>query len=169
MVHLRNDAVGHTLVRRVGSEQALSHHHKQGGRHTFTTDITDAEEKLIVAHEEVVEVASYFPGGIDTGIDIEIRALWKVIRQHRHLDITGNAQLTLYALFLSGHFLQLVVGLFQLTHLKQTPIDIGRQDHGYNKKTANDNDQHHPLMVQLQGRRLILSTSNFKLHRRQLS
>ena len=128
MVHPRDNAVGGAIIGGIGAEQAHGLRHGEGGRYTLATHITDTEIELVVAYEEIVEVAADSLGGGHRGVDLEIVAFREYGGHHRQLDVSGDIQLTLDgSLLCRGSFelvdilrerlLHVAEGIVQLTDL----------------------------------------------------
>ena len=93
------------------AEQRTGNSHKHGSGNTFTTDIANTEEELIVANIEVKKVATYCLGWCQRTIDVNIvtlRIRRESLRQHRHLDIMGYLKLTLHRCLLGCRITQLI-------------------------------------------------------------
>ena len=123
---------------------------------------------MIVDDENVVEIASDSLGGCHVGIDIHILPQTEIRGHHRHLDITGDAQLTLDALLLSRHCLQLIISRLELAHLNQATTDIEHQDNRQDDKSPDDDGKYHPLVGETQGICLVLCTRGLHFQRTDL-
>ena len=75
--------------------------HKQRGRHSLTADVAQTEIELVLVQHIAVEVATDFTGRRHQGIHVQSLPIGERAGNHRHLDVAGNLQLTLYALLLS--------------------------------------------------------------------
>ncbi len=109
VVHQGEDAAWRCLVGRDGAEQTARHGHHERCRNAFSRDVADAEEEFFVANVEVVEVTTHFLRRHERGKDFHVVALgirWENLRQHSHLNGTGNVQLAANALFLGIDFLK---------------------------------------------------------------
>ena len=99
-VHVRKDAGRRIVVRSPRLDQGLGHGHEQRRWHSLARDITDAKtEVFVVDEEEVVEVATHFPGRLEHGEDIELaapRVGRKDQGEHAHLDLPPDVQLVLH-------------------------------------------------------------------------
>ena len=88
-----NNEFGRGMRHRCAAEHTSCHSHYQCGRYTFACHVADAEVQLLVADEEVEEVATHLLGRHHLAIDIDIGTLrerWIHLRQHSLLDVTGN-------------------------------------------------------------------------------
>ena len=103
LAHGAVDGFDDELWRGVGhrgtAEHAACHSHHQGGRHTLACHVADAEIELLVADEEVEEVATHLLGRHHLAEDVDVCALRERridLRQHLLLDVAGNLQFLLH-------------------------------------------------------------------------
>ena len=92
------------------AEEATGHCHQQRGRHALARYVAHREVEFLIIDKEIIQVAAYFLGRDQAGIQVNILPVGERredFRNHAHLDIAGNAQLAFDA-FLTGG------GLFQL-------------------------------------------------------
>ncbi len=108
IVNGTNDGIGLRDVSRNVAEERSGDSHDQRGRYALARYVANAEEELIVANEEVEEVASDGLCRCQHAIDIYIGTLRKGLRQHGHLYVVGNIQLAFDGGFLGCGSLQLV-------------------------------------------------------------
>ena len=98
------------MLRDVAEQRACHCHHQRGGN-AFSRYVADAEEELLVAQVEVEEVAANALGRGQLSENVDIVTLGEGredFGQHGHLDVVGNAQLTLHGGFFRCSLLQLV-------------------------------------------------------------
>ena len=97
MVNHLHDAGGITLAGTNGTEQRVSHRHHQRRGHALAAGIANAEEELVVAQEEVVDVASHLAGGNQSAGNVDIAMAQVLVGQHVALDALGHLELTVDA------------------------------------------------------------------------
>ena len=98
------------------AEQRTRDSHEHRGRNTLARNVANAEKQLVITNIEIEEVATYRLGWRQRTIDINIVAFWigwEGLRQHRHLDVVGNFQLTLYRSLLGCGVAQFADIMFQ--------------------------------------------------------
>ena len=81
----------------------MGHSHNKCRRNTFAANIADTEEELLIANQEIEEVAPHFLGWLQYSIDIEVLAFrerWIVLREHFRLDVFCDEQFAIQSLFL---------------------------------------------------------------------
>ena len=106
-----DNPVGCLSVSRYITEQRTGNSHYQRRRNTLARHIAYAEDKLVVADIEVVQVATDSLCGCHLSVNVHVVALRECrvcLRQHRHLDVVGNLQLTLNRGFGGSGTLQLL-------------------------------------------------------------
>ena len=105
---------GALLVGRYSAEEAPGHCHHQRRGDALAGDVAYAEEEFVVADEEVVQVASYFPCGHHDGSQVHVTPLLfrrQGLGQHSHLYLAGNAQLVVHLVLLGTDFLKMALVL----------------------------------------------------------
>ena len=108
VVHAHGDVDRRHALGGQRTEQTGTLRHKQRGGHTLARHVADTEMEPVVLQHVTVEVAAHLPGRGHLGIHIESLVLGEMTGHHRHLDISGDAQLTLETLLGGGGILQLV-------------------------------------------------------------
>ena len=91
------------FVRGHAAEQRTRHSHHESSWYTLSAHIADSEEQLIGAHIEIVQISTDLFSRFNHTIHVHIQSVeeWREdLRQHRHLNRTGNGQLTLDTLVL---------------------------------------------------------------------
>jgi len=97
-----------------GQQQAARQGHVQRRRHPFVRHVRDGDAETVrVQGEHVVEVAADLPRRIAARGEPEARHLGERARQHALLDLPGQLELALHALFVG----QLGLSRFQLRDL----------------------------------------------------
>ena len=83
------------MCHRRTAEHRAGYSHYQCCRHTLACHVTDTEVELLVADEEVKQVATHLLCRHHLAIDVNIstvREWWIILWQHTLLDIAGNLQ-----------------------------------------------------------------------------
>ena len=114
VVHARGYLGRLHVLRGQNAEQASGLGHEQRGGNALAADVAHTEIQLVVEYQVAIEVAAHLAGGGHRGIHVEALPGGEDVGHHRHLDVAGNAQLTLYALLGLRGSLQLTVGRLQL-------------------------------------------------------
>ena len=143
MVNHLHDAGGIALAGTNGTEQRVSYRHHQRRGHALAAGIANAEEELVIAQEEVVDVASHLAGGNQSAGNVDIAMAQVLVGQHVALDALGHLELTVDA-----HALVLV--FYQaLVVLEETIDDISQQGKAHEHEKEYLEPQPHQLAKHL--------------------
>ena len=84
-------------------EQGLHHRHQQRRRHSLAAHITNAEDKAVVVHQEVIEIATHLTGWSQRGKYLHwvLLLVGERMRQHGILNACGNLQFVRNTLLVS--------------------------------------------------------------------
>ena len=105
-----HDACRVILVGRGHTEHRMYHRHHNGRGHSLATHITDTEEQLFIADEEVKQIATHLARRRQRTIDFYVFSpQTERAGQHLVLDMRRNAQFTANALLFQFRLLQLTV------------------------------------------------------------
>ena len=116
-------------------EQCLHDGHQECRRGALAADVTDTEEQLLVTDKIVIEVAAYGAGRFQQTFQLQSVDIQLALGQHTLLYLTGHVQLSVNALLLGIHLLQLVQVLGGTPH-NQSGKDK-TQNHGQHQHQAH--------------------------------
>ena len=113
MIHL-SDNISRTLVVtcQITEERSRNSHIKRC-RYALACHVADDKEQFVVVDDEVIQITAHLLRRRHGGKQFQIITLREGRRNHAHLDIMGNHQLTLKALLASRRYLQVLNMLFQ--------------------------------------------------------
>ena len=125
-----HDTGGIALTGREGTEQRMDDGHDHCRRRTLATDVTDAEEQLLVTDVVVVEVAAHFTGWFQKASHLQLLTSHLFFRQHALLNLAGHVKFTVNTFLLQISLVQLTVvsgkatdnqGKYEQTHNHENP------------------------------------------------
>ena len=112
----------------------MDHTHDHRRRSSLAADVTDTEEKLLVADVIVIQVSAHLTGRHQRPEDIHIGMLYKAVGQHALLYLAGHAQFAANALLLGFHLTQTLQVARRAPHDK--PNQYQTSKHGQQQRCA---------------------------------
>ena len=112
VVHACTDFFRRHLLGGQCAEQPRGLRHEQRGGNTLAAHVAQTEIEAVARQQIAVQVAADLLGRSHRGIHVESLAVGEHAGQHRHLDVAGYVQLTLYRRLLRRSFLQ----FFNIVH-----------------------------------------------------